>query len=555
MISSWTTPKAAFPSPSSVNKIKKLFPLLLAVLLAPAAKAPAAELQFVLQTPVTEPHPDFEGFRGASLSVIDEYWNIYLYAPALQRRPFVQREDLLSNYISALDAKGKNEAGKFRTFVDLSPLVRVRQTFSSGELGEVVAGLSNNYVFTDVLCAPHTNEALSFAFLAAVEGGKKLNLLASSPGFDRYVTGYAGTDPFLTRSPHRWITEDSTATLAAGDIAFALGADLKIPVWASSSDRALLLYRAAQGLPQGYLLSAENRDLRGEIINLHKLPVSSSSQPVANLVLGPSNDPKFTFPEMYGGIVNALAANGFDIRVTFGKLLKKADLYYVVGREDWLEDMGFFREVMRVLDARRSRFYGPVILHPMGEIKNKSLWADVRKHFGIPATEKGWLDEIPAAVKEKGRSIAWGGYRPPKGAGMSFLRSEKVRHGGGQVLLSELVGTQTLGLIFRNKNHFLVNGSPLAFEAGYILSKMAGGALEVPVMAAVTANRNLVAAYAFEDPRLSLRIPSPDASGDWIQTRYDALGAKVAEETLPLAANFSADLAAGELVVVKKAAP
>lgn len=458
----------------------------------------------------------------------------------------------MSDFIARLDKAGLNEEGGFKTFLDISPLSRERFKIGPRDLGGLITGFSDNYVFTDVLIEPFSSEAMGFAYLAAVETKKRLNFKAASPGFEDYVFSYALIDPKLTRSPDRWITADSTGALAAGDVAFGLGRALERPVWASSLSPNLLYFRAVQYCPLGFLLlrGQETPEARREIQEIARLERPKSKKPIANLVLGPGKKPKFNLPRALSPIVNALNANGYEIRVSFDSLIKKADLYYVIGREEWLENLPFFDELLRLADARRSRFYGPLIFHPFGEIQNRSRWKSLRKHFHIPDTEEGWVNEIPFILKERGVKIAWGGGDPPQGAGMTALRADAVRHAGGEVFISELVANQTLAVILKAGNHYLVNGSPLDFEAGYILAQMFGKGLGAPTRAYVSAGRFQTAALALEDTRVSVRIPTPEPPQQWRKTVYDPEGKRSEDVLIPGSGSITADLLAGELLIL-----
>lgn len=519
--------------------IRKLLSLLLLIVSSLAAASAAQPPKFILQSPVESRGQSLDAYDGVSLDVLDEGGNVL--------------DETLSNVLAALDKQGWNE--NHLTMLDISYLSARRPRISPRKMGSFVSDLSDHYVFTDVLCEPFSSEAISFAYLGAVESGKKLNLKITSPGFEKYVLDYAGTDAKLARSPHRWIVSDTPAALAAGDAAFALGASLNIPVWASSPDRNLVLYREIRDFPEGFVLDDEAPGLREEILELRKMSAFKEEKPVANLVLAPSKDHKFTFHQMIGGIMNALAANGYDVKITFETFLDKADLYYVIAREDWLDNLPFFKKILHVLDHKRSKFYGPVILQPTGVIKRNSCWKVIRDHFKIPMTENGWINDIPAFVKEKGRKIAWGGDSIPKGAGMTFIRAKEVQNFGGDVLLSGLSGTQTVALILRSGNHFLVNGAPLPQEADYIISKLAGGALEAPAAAAVTTGRLRSAAYAFEDAWLALRFPAPEPPPQWRKIVYDKDGKRVQDVLIPGSKVFEADLRAGELLVIQAVSP
>ncbi len=483
-----------------------------------------------------------------NIKIIDEDGNFFCYAPTLAKSPFIQREDFLSDVPADL--------GK-QIYLDLSPLLLPRLNLSSQELGNLVSGFSNNYVFTGVTLQPHSEETLSHVYVAAANRKKKLNLKVTSPAFEKYIFGYAGTDPILTRSPDRWITVETTETVALGDIAFSLGRALDKDLWTLSENHNLLLYRAVQHHPKGYFLPDDpsSEKLRTELLEISDSKLPAEKKPVANLVLGPSADLKFTIPQQFSGITNALTANGFDIRVTFETFMDKADLYYVVGREAWLDNLKFFDALLRLMDSKRSHVYVPVILHPWGEIRNLRRWKKIRKHFHIPDTEEGWISEIPAFLKERGRKIEWGGGVLPKGAGMTFLRSEPIRHAGGNIALSELVGTQTLALILQSGNHFLVNGYPLKMEAGYVLSRLAGGALKAPTLAYVSAGKFRTAAFALEETYLSLKLPALDLPREWRMTVYGADGIRAEETAVPGSEAIDARIKAGELLLIEAVLP
>ena len=501
--------------------------------------AAAQDPKFILYSSVETRGQALDPYDGVSLDILDDGGNVL--------------DETLNDVLASLDKQGWN--AEHMTMLDVSYLSNRKRRLSARRTGRFIEGLSDRYVFTDIVCASLSNEALSFAYLAAVEGKKKLNLKVTSPGFERYVLDYAGTDPKLARSPHRWIVADTTDTLAGGDAAFALGAALNIPVWDSSDDRNLVLYREARDVPEGFVLDDEAPGLREEILGLRKARGAKEAKPVADLVLAPSKDPAYTFTEFIGGAMSALSANGYDVRVTFETLLDKADLYYVIGRDDWLENLPFFKKITALMDSKLSKFYGPVILHPTGRVKESGPWADIRAHFKIPMTETGWIGDIPAFVKEKGRDTAWGGGSIPAGAGMTFIRAKEVQDAGGDVLLSGLSNTQTVALILRNGNHFLVNGAPLPREADYILSKLAGGALREPAPVAVSAGRKVTAAYALDDARLILRLPMPEPPPHWREIIYGRDGRRGVDKTIPGTLLIKEDLLAGELLVLLAVSP
>ncbi len=551
------TPRAAFRSLFIAGKARALFSALALAFCASGAAAVPNPPQFILETSAQDkPVLDLKGFSGLNIRILDDEGNFFCYAPNLVRNPFVQRDDLLSDYLSVLDKQGSNEAGGIKIFLDLSPLGSGPFKLSSDDYGRVVSGLASNYVFTGATTDSLPDEALNFTQLSAANSHKKLILRATCPAFEKYVYAYAGRDQNLTRSPDLWVTSEDASSIAAGDLAFGLGRALAKEVWPSSQNHNLLLYRAVQHLPPGYFITGNSfKDtIRSEILELYR-EFPENKKPVANLVLGASMGPRFLVREQMSGIVSALTANGFEIRVTFESFMKGADLYYVIGRDEWLDNLPFFDKLIRLLDTKKSHVYSPVILHPVGEIKNRSRWKNLRKHFHVPDTEVGWVDEIPEFLKEKGKKISWGGGRPPKGAGMTFLRADAVRHAGGQVVLSDLVATQTLALIIKSKNHFLVNGNPLELEAGYILSRLMGGALRAPTLAFVDSGRHRTAAYAVEDTHISVKIPTPEPPREWRKVIFDENG-KIRENVLVPGSNvLETDLLRNELLVLEAVLP
>src|SRR3989338_36707 len=220
----------------------------------------SADPQFVLETELGDvPAQTFKGYNGVNVKILDEEGNFFCYSKALERPPFIQRQDSLSDFISELNKEGLNETQGFKIFLDISRLARGRFRFSPREFSGLVSGLSDHYVFTGITSEPMTEEAQNFIYLAASDSGKKLNLRAVSPAFENYIFPYAEMDLNLTRSPERWIASDATSTIIVGDIAFALGRALEKPVWASSADHNLLLYRAVQYFPSGFFLQVPEK--------------------------------------------------------------------------------------------------------------------------------------------------------------------------------------------------------------------------------------------------------------------------------------------------------
>ena len=71
----------------------------------------ARDPEFILDADFNEAAKfDVQGYQGINLKIVDEEGNFFCYAPTLEKRPFIQREDFLSDLIAELDKRDLNEA-------------------------------------------------------------------------------------------------------------------------------------------------------------------------------------------------------------------------------------------------------------------------------------------------------------------------------------------------------------------------------------------------------------------------------------------------------------
>ena len=528
-----------------------------------------------------------EGFTGVNLEIMDDRGGYYFYSPILEESRWTRNPDLLDGLFRALD----DPAGPFHgkpvlVSMDFSGFVRGAsrraRELSAGRIADFLEELGRNYTFTDLTSEPFSADDHNVLFAGLGPDRKTLNIRALYPDFEEYLYQAAFYDKSFTRAADRFITRDASLyppgapsgkarspaypTVGFGDFLFAFGRSLDREVWAGSaggtglpegSEHNLLVYRAAQYAPRGYFVLSNKGDFnigrqtREDILRVQDRSRDHGKKPVANLVMGSGRKEMIPLPVFVEPIFNALLSAGYEVETSFRELREGADLYYIVGGKEWLDDLPFFETVLRLLDHRRSRFYGPVILHPMAEIKSAKFWKDVREHFHIPPTERGWIRNLPATVRERELRVRWKGALPYKGAGMTRLGAVNIRAKGGDALASETVGGETLALILRSGNHYLVNGNFLHLEASYFLSKMMGGAIAWPASAYVTSGRYRTAVLAAEESDVKVKIPVLEPAGSWTWRVYDAGGNLREEKEMEGGPVFEVHLGPHELAVLE----
>lgn len=556
-----------------------------------------------------------QGYTGTDIEIMDREGNFYFYSPTLEKLNWIQQPDLLTDFLKEWNAGGNALTGKkgggetlssFRMSAALNFSALARRTDdlegwfnpstqkpSAKQAGEILLDLQEHYTFTDLTTEPFSQESQSVIYWGLNATRTKLNLITMSPAFERYLFGSVYYDKGLSKFPDRLVAYDSShypmeagaalPTVGLGDIVFALGRTLDKEVWCgyasdsgfpAYSEHNLLLYRTVQYAPKGYLLFPRGNssylydpkafnfhaDIKKDILEFYELGKISEKRkkPIANLVLSSQAEPDFSLPCFLEPISNALLANGYEIKVTFGQLLDGAELYYVVNSDEWLKNIPFFDALLHLLDYRKSHFYGTVILHPMGEILQSGGWKKIRENFKIPATEKGWVSDLPSSVSVRGRQISWKGSGcgepsrtlPAQNYGMTFIRDGETRSNSGEVILSKVVENETLALILKSGNHFLINGNFLHLEASWFLSHLMGGALKSPVLAYVTAGRERTAALAIADTTLKIKIPTLETASNWRVVLFNRKGQRIRDDRPPPGEMFEIHLRPYELVIL-----
>jgi hypothetical protein len=579
---------------------------LLSFFLAPLFAAEEAPVEFVLKDAVWR-HPDADrlpaywdfvraqGYTGVAFEIVEPSGLLHCFSPTLKSLGWDRQIDRLGPLLKAMPDLDRPER-RLKIWIDLSAFSRhaagvgkwpdsLRRP-SPEDSGQIAADLQEYYAYDELLTEPMTPETQSVLFWTAKALRKKLGLFAVSPALERWAAPPSGKKE-ERELQHRFVSRDTRTyplkagddsavpDIGLGDLAFALARSQGKDAWAACGaavkgppgfEHNLLVYRAAQYAPKGfivvpggandYIYDADRfdfgRKIRPDLLRFRALALEKNRArvPVANLVLGAQGRGP-ALPNFIEPVLNALLANGYDVRVTFDELLPRADLYYVANSEDWLYNLPFFRKLLDLLNEKKSRFYGPVILHPTGAISDRGPWAELRAFFKIPDSETGWMDDLPDFVDERGRKIGWKSTVEGE-SGMTSIRSQLVRANYGEVFLAQHFRGRELALILRNGNRFLINGNFLHLESAYILSKLMQGALQAPAMAYVTSGRFRTAALALADTALRLKVPVQDPADFWTITVFDASGRLVQEETLPGRETLDLNLKSGDLAVVRQ---
>lgn len=524
-----------------------------------------------------------KGYSGIDLEIIDPNGNFYFYSPTLSKLNWTQQPDLLSKFIHELKSynqKTKQTLSLSLNFSALAQRIQEKQKQfnpktkkpAAKELEIFSLELQENYNFSDLTSEPYSFEFQNMLSATIFPPIKKLNLLATHPEFETFLSEAALAGKLSQALPSRlFLREQANYPLAPeeskfpsvgiSEIAFALARTHQKKFYYGIREHSglspnFLLYRSFVHRPDGYLFFKKSdespvpdiREIKKTIIELAELHSPEKKKPVANLVLS-AQSPELNLSKFVEPIINALLANGYELKITFGEILKDVELYYITNSNEWLRNLSFFEELLTLLDHRKSRFYGKVILHPLSEILRTGRWKKIREHFKMPDTETGWVTDIPPSILERGRKILWKGTVPEKKVGMSFIREIQLRSQGGEALLSEVFHSQTFALILKSGNHFLVNGNALHLEAGYFLSQLAGGKLLSPVNAYVTFSTEGLAALALEETTLRVQLPYLKTDLKWRLLRY-LQGQKVLDETIQPKELFEARLKAYELLVL-----
>ncbi len=526
------------------------------------------------------------GYSGIDLEIVDSTGTYYFSSVSLNQLGWPSGGDALLGMSAAWSRLAKTKgAPKVGFTLDLSNLARLVGAEdlpqdvarpSVNHIDDVIFGLMSQYRSGEVSFTCYPPEYMPVALGSFRNARRALNLVAAPPYFDRYAASPEFDEDSLRAFAQRITVAEADLSdparlgrddhsIGYANLMFAWAATLQEEVWYDlgfehPSWRNLVLFRVAQYAPHGLVGRADDYNhlnfsgLKGDIDEFYGYSqnVSPAGRKIANLVMGAKKErPEPLISEYIDPIMNALQANGYEVRVTFGKMLEKADLYYVVNGEDWLADAPFFDSIVDLMDTPRSHFYGTVILHPMGEITNAGAWARVREMFHLPNAEGGWISGLPENVMIKMIPFDWGLGRGAEGRGMTRIRTIQAKNFGADVILSEVYDGATLGLIFKSGGHYLVNGNFLKLGAGFFLSKLIGGAIQAPAPVYVTANRKRTAALAVGEARLKLKLPVPDPRGEWTLNHFAADGERLRSESIPAHETIDFEMKPFELLILK----
>lgn len=525
-----------------------------------------------------------KGYTGTDIEIIEPNGNFYFYSPTLAKLNWTQGPDLLSDLVR--EWEGYNHQSRkvpISLHLNFSTLARYIQEKlakfprhtkkpAPKETGMVSLDLQENYKFSDLTSEPFPFEFQNILSAAIPPPIKKLNLLTTHPEFETFLSLAALNGKLTEVLPGRFFVREQALypttqteilpSVGLSEIVASLAQEHQKEFYYGVDSRLspnLLLYRTFLHPIDGYLFFSDLettpsqslpdiRDLRKTLLEVSQLKTASKKKPVANLVLS-AHASELQLAQFIEPIVNALLANGYELKITFGEIAKGADLYYITNSNEWLKNLAFFEELLTLLDYRKSRFYGTVILHPTGELLTAGRWKKIRQHFKIPESEKGWVADLPSEVVIKGKKIPWRGNVSGGRKGMSFLRESQVRILGGEVLLSEVFQNETFALILRSGNHFLVNGNALHLQASAFLSNLIGGRLLSPVNAYVSSNSHGIAALSLEETALTLQLPFFQVDQKWKVLRY-INGKKISEETIQHSDFFETQLKPFELLLL-----
>lgn len=557
----------------------------------PAPKQP----QFVFRDAL-ENHPDRKtykaylrslidsGFSHLDLEVVSSTGNYYYSSFVLNQSAWNSPGDWMRPFSEQWSRLDKStETAKIRLLADLSnlsfllwskELPPMLSQLSPLQTEQALFDLAEHYRFNEILVPPLPPEYMP-AFLGLFASTRKnLGLSLQSPYWDRYLASPEFQEEILLRSTVRFIIGEADLSdgIALGrtsqsigfvDAAFNWTRTVNKSAWMDlgcphPARRNLILYRALQFAPAGWIGTARDFDLldadqlRADFAEFYPLAqnLPKTGRKVANLILSSKQDHEPLISEYIDPILNALQANGFEVHITFRKIEEGADLYYVVSGRDWLNDIPFFEALVDFMDHQKSRFYGSVILHPLGEIPNSGPWVRVREIFKIPGGEKGWIPDLPEHVVLRQKKTAWRANKQSPMRGMTRIRTFLTEQNGGKVALSQVFEGDTLALILKAGPHYLVNGNFLHLESSFFLSRMMGEAIQVPSNIYITANRRRTCALAVAPGILKLRVPTPEVRPEWRVVLFNADGLRVRDERIPGKDVFEAELAPYELLLL-----
>ncbi len=247
--------------------------------------------------------------------------------------------------------------------------------------------------------------------------------------------------------------------------------------------------------------------------------------------------------------LNALQAAGYEVRISFDRVLPGVQLYYFLAEENRMSSRTF--SALEKMMSEENSGEGPiVILHPLSEIRYSGRDKKIRKMFHIPSSEGGWMQNPPESVQFYGKDAAWGDRGRRTEFGFTRILQERLKDEGGSAVLSTVLNSASLSLILRSGNGFLINGNYLDFEAACYISHLLNGMLRSPVTADVVVTPSRVAALAVADTDFKIKTPALESGGVWKITLFNAEGNKIKEETVPGNKSYETRLRVWELAVL-----
>ncbi len=250
-------------------------------------------------------------------------------------------------------------------------------------------------------------------------------------------------------------------------------------------------------------------------------------------------------------ILNALQASGYEVRITFDQILPGQQLYYFMSEESAMRSETF-RALIKLLESSQNGSGPLVMVHPLEEMRNSGRWKKVRRLFGIPSSETGWLKNPPETAQCFGKDIFWGDRGLKNKFGITRVRERRVKDEGGNTALSVVRESESLSLLLVSGNCLLVNGNYLDFESAHVFSRLMGSPVISVSDALVAARRDKIAALALSETAIKFRLGNGSNAGAWREVRFSAEGKQIEDNPLSNQSEFEIRLKPNELVILTK---
>ena len=564
---------------------------------------PKKEPQFVLKDSIWRTQAqeieyyDFvksQGYTAVDLEVMDHKKFFYFHSSDLTKNRWKFKSDLLTPFLSNWNSMIKKSDENRELFLDFSHYSQClngvegfgrncAQNSSPERSKSFMMNLYENYDFKGIISESFPKDLQSFLFWSSIVNKKKMTLFLPMKNWEQLTRTFMDKEE-IKRSVHRIIFSGFTPypisykdlglpTVGVGDLFMALSRMANREIWIGSSiDSPLsaglmhnyILYRTAQFLPDGFMMipSEEDsylydsnrfnfeQDFKKDILEFYGTQFKNYKKPVVNIVFTSYKTSKISLDQIIEPITNAFLANGYELKVTFDELIPKADAYYLIVGEKGFDNYLFCNELLALMNSKKSHFYNPIIIHPLGEISNSGSWKRIREIFKIPSTEKGWISEIPYQASLAGHKAQWKASVESEKMGMTYIQEPRVRQVGGDIFVSELLQNQTLALILKSDNCYLINSNMLHLEASYFISQIIGGALQKPVLGYVSSDRNYTAVFALADTNIKIKIPTPEPPKEWKLILFNKDGKRIRDEIIPGKDIFEIPLKSYELFVL-----